>query len=258
VVEEQSRVEVIIEIDAELEASLLDRELGGAGGFERLILRCAPLALAHTQVDPIGTDPEQPGQCREDLTPPPARILDGNVLRRCILLHVQVQCIAPELEVAIDREGVLGHVGVVKPIALHLGSLRSLAESLTVLLEPIGEHARPGAVGHLGRRRTGAILGLGAPGGSQIEAQQSAGNGAVPEFVHAVAAQPQLTRRIAARQHRSIPAPKVRAQRSPQCGVHRGGFSCIPEPLAIGRIGAKKTRRVAERSHLLNRPMLET
>src|SRR6185369_12717883 len=99
---------------------------------------------------------------------------------------------ALRLDVSIDRESVLGHIGIVESVVLYALLPGLFAQQPHVLAKAVPEHTRSGAGSEFGidrarrsrctRRCTGIL---------QIKAHEPAMQCAVPEFMRAVAAQSQ-------------------------------------------------------------------
>jgi len=223
-IEKQTGVEITVEVDAKLKTPFLDRKR--AAGCRtitlrhRLVLRRAALACAQSQMDALGGYRKQPWQGRERFAPPAPHVFDTDLLGRSVLLYVQMQRCGSRLDIAIDGEGILGHIRVVDAIAGDRRSLRLPAESLEILLQPIGEHLRSGTLQCRGLALAVRGFGVNAAGSAQIDAQQPTGDGAVPELMGAVAAQSQRARRLAiGRQDRCVPACEMLTQHMSQRGM---------------------------------------
>ena len=122
---------------------------------------------------------------------------------------------------------------------------------LQILLEPVGEHLCAGAQWGGRRSLVSHCCAIGAARRSQIDAQESTGDGAVIYLVYPVAAQAQLARHIASTcENGSLPARKALTQHAPELGMHFAGLLDIAEALAIRGIGANQPAASAQGLHL--------
>ena len=141
VIEEQPGIEEVAEIDVEFQASFFHQVV--------LMFACHPYVLtgaalppAHPQINIAGFDLHGAGQRCQGFGASALRRRRLNAVGSGILLHSQMHALACRLLIAIDREGVLGHVGIVKPVTTHLLRTRAAPEQALILEDAIGEHLR--------------------------------------------------------------------------------------------------------------------
>ncbi len=219
VVEEQSGVQVVGEIDQEAIRPLTNR-VKDLLAVHLLVLLAVPLASPDTQCDPFLRQPEHLGQHRQDFVATAAGRIAGHCRRRGVLLHA-----GPALVVAVDVDGerVLRHVGVVHAVAGHVLAPGPGLQARHVLAQPVGEHLGPGP----GLRRFEAVatrcLGIRLDRlGLQFETQQAALDRAVEERVRAVGAQAQrAAERWIAGEHARLPSGETLDQCVAQVRVRR-------------------------------------
>jgi hypothetical protein len=145
VVEKEPGVEVLGEVHLEEQSVLGDDHRAPDVALPRVL--CAPLLTpTDLQEDVGGIDVENVGDYRERLVQPAARDLGLDRGRGCVLGDVcgTLARIRPGPLVDVDRDRVLGQVGVVDAVAAHTGPARPLAEVARVLAQPVAQHGGPG------------------------------------------------------------------------------------------------------------------
>ena len=196
-IEEEPRVEVVLEIDAKLQSAFA-YHMKVRLFVELLVLLAALGATARAHLDALRRHPGHLRQDREHLAAPSAHGFQLDLGRCRILLHVEPLLLRLEGAIDVDRKGVLGHVRVVRAVAGDLFPLRPAAQSLQVLRQTIREHARAGAVLQM-RDALAEHAHFTRAVRLHLDAQQPALDAAVPDGVRAIGAQPEFLAQFRAR-----------------------------------------------------------
>ena len=185
-IEEQPRVQVVLEVHAKLKAAFL-HYMEVRLFVELLILLAALGAPARAHVNTLRRHSGNLRQDGEHLAAPLAHGFQLDLRRSRVLLHVQPLLLRFDGAIDIDREGVLGHVGVVRSVAGDVFALRPAAQSFQVLRQTVREHARARGVLQM-RNAPAEHPDFTRTVRSHLDAQQAALDAAVPDGVRPVGA----------------------------------------------------------------------
>src|SRR5690606_9544765 len=216
-IEEQPRVQIIGEVHQELDATLAHFEKLSLAGLT-LILTRAALALAALDHYPVAGDAQRLGNRPQRIEQAFLGLLRVNGARWRVFLYVH------PVSVQVDGQGIFRHVGVIQAVTLNAFPARPFAQLTQVLLQTIGEHLP--AFAETCQLGLGLLISLAcflpcrcrALTGDELvqldlDQQQLAGQGAVPEGVLLVTANAHaLTQVGRRRQHRRFPAETGLAQ----------------------------------------------
>ncbi len=179
-------------------------------------------------------------QPRHRFAPAPAHGIQLDLRRRGVLLDVQPTRLRLDRLIAIDREGVLGHVRVVQPITAHALLVRPAPQALQVLAQAVAEHACARGVAELARS-LGERAGLSLTLRRDLQSQQAAFDGAVPQRMRSVGADSQLHAQLrGADENRGLPTLESLAQNDPQLPVEHTSAFVIVEAHAVGGVHAEQ------------------
>ena len=186
-IQEQAGIEVVAQVDQQSGLPFPDaHELAGVGLL--FVLRPAPLPSALFVNDVCFRHPQRFGQRGTHL----AEALCGRCLihptGRLVLGHVRV------VAIDIHCHRVLGHIGIVEPVALDMFAPEPTGQALAIFSNAVGEHDCALAQGgvhrchgglrrDLRRHRSPAIV-------CQVEQQQVCFDSAVVQRIALVGAQP--------------------------------------------------------------------
>ncbi len=137
--------------------------------------------------DVVGRDPRDFRQRRHRLAAAPTYGIQLDLRRRRVLLDVQPTRLRLNRAIEIDRERVLRHVRVVQPVTANPVPAGPALQALQVLGQPVAEHPCARAVAEL-TGTLGERAGLSLAVGLDLQSQQAAFDGAVPERMRPVRA----------------------------------------------------------------------
>jgi len=140
VIEEQSRVEVIPEIDQELQSVLADFDVF-ATLVEAAVFLAALAALARLQRHMVARNSQRFASDAHGFAQPRAREIFIDRRRRLVFLDVQV-VLARQRSIDVDGRCIFGQVGIVDAPAVDSLTLGALAQMAEVFLDAVLQHLR--------------------------------------------------------------------------------------------------------------------
>ena len=247
-VEEQSGVEIVEQVHAQLRAAFAhDDEL--VAPVHAPVLAASLRARTRLRDHLLARQGEDLAQRRQQIAETPARIGLGNGARRLVFLHMQETApLAVGLHVHVHRRRVFRQVGVVNAIAVDAIAFAPGLEALEVLAQAVGDHGRAFA------QRRGRPL-FARRGRHRVADDQRALQRTVEHRVLLRRPQPRRLRQVlVAAEQAGAPAGHGAAQGVAEFAIQRrvGG-----EALVVGRIANDDAAFDAGRDQRGYRPAIE-